>query len=175
MYYDRNIKIKKMEQATTLDVKPLFDAKLAQAAYVGFKALYSDNDAEGDRNNIVSQVISEKGENKEKAFSLLIGFGRTGLISSDAMVTAIDKVPPTEKAKVPLLIKSFMEVEPTDTTAIALMESVKNSNPELLGEIIEGKKAWKKSDIRRQIKKYTYSEELWYKLEKIEEDLISRK
>lgn len=134
---------------------------LAQSSFNTLKEYFSDEDAVKDRDILINKIVATNGEDKFMAYSMFVGFLRTGMVKSAQLINAITKVAPAEKAKVPVLVKAFLTQEPTGPDAIALMETIHKENPELLSIVILKKEAWTKAEKREQISKYALTESLW--------------
>lgn len=158
-----------MQQASTTG----FSTTLADAGTSVFRILFEDSN--GDLSEIINKCLNEKGDSKEKAFSLLTGFSRTGLVDADNIIRLLGRISPAESDKHPILVKSYLESNPGDADCVKLMDALKDSHPELLVEIIRAKKNWTKATIRRHLIKYAFTEKLWIVLATMEEDLLSRK
>ncbi len=156
-----------------METKITVDDELVKAGRSVFKILYES--ANGDTVTMVNKMVTGDGPNKEKAFSLLLGFSQTGLLAIEDLVRALDKVPTAERERGSLLVKSYMLSDPGDSECVTLMDAIKDKYPELLSDVIAGKRNWKLADIRRHLLKYAFTEQLWLKLATMEEDLKSRK
>lgn len=158
---------------TNIQTKATFDSKLSGAGSTVFGILFRDSN--GEISTIINKCLNEKGEDKEKAFALLVGFSQTGLVDVETITTILSRISSSEKDKHPVLVRSYMQSNPKDSDCVSLMDAIKDSHPELLAEIIKQKKEWSKADIRRHLTKYTFTEKLWIALAEIEEDLRNRK
>jgi dihydroxyacetone kinase-like predicted kinase len=150
-----------------------FNTELSESSFVVFAALFKD--ANGDISTIIHKCLNEKDEDKEKAFALIVGISKTGLIDSENIVKMLERISPVETDKPPRLVRAYLESNPNDTECVRLMDAIHKKYPELLGEIIQAKKGWSKAEIRKQLIKYTFTEKLWHHLAKMEEELANRK
>jgi hypothetical protein len=161
-----------MESAQSTNT-PLLNEGLVKSAFTVFSTLFKESN--GDVTSIMNKCLNEKGENKEKAFTLIVGLSKTGLIDTENIVRVLERISPTETKKPPILVRAYLESNPSDTECVRLMDAIHEKNPELLGEIIQAKKEWPKAEIGKHLLKYVFTERLWHHLAEMDEELKSRK
>lgn len=131
---------------------------LLTAAKIVFPVLFSN--ANGEANKYINLLSSERGENKEMSFELLLALIGSGKVTVLDAISAMKKYSRQDALR---LGEAFAESISEDKDAISFMETVKADYPSLLGIVIKTRK-WNPATIRQNLQPFMYTKELWLAL-----------